>query len=913
MDVNGTRFHLILGREGWLGDRPTPETLAWHAPDHTLRLAEVPFVFPERTGNRRLGSGDRRGAGRDRYGNWYWIGPDHRDVRFQAAGSLGSTRFWPRSQTCTPNDDRGGFTDAAPPTTVAHRYAALAVTDRHFLVVGAPEVAGVLVFDLHAGGAPTTVSWPVPMSPIDMAAAPGGGVWILDGADPEQARYWCMDRYLRITDLAGGVPEAPEPAEFEPVRPPDHPGASPVPGAVATSAEIAAERAVAVEALPDGSVLVLDRGGLGPAQVLRLRASAELGRLSLAPLTAPVDFAFTPAHDDAAGVRGTVFVAESQGDQAFAFDLAADGSAVTPVRRYLPMRLFSGKALVASAAQVFYDLGERWLALADRRNPRYRTSATLDLTPFVAGEPGTVWHRLAIDGRIPAGTSVRVHSRAADDPQALNRMPWREEPVPYRRGLDSELPYHRFGAVGAREAGTWEVLLQRAVGRHLQVRLVLAGDGRHTPRLWAMRAHSPRFSYLQHYLPDLYQDDPDAADFLDRYLANVEGLFTALEGRIENAQALFDVASIDAQFIGWLGEWLGAAVDPTWDQARSRLLVQHAVELFGRRGTVRGLVESIRLATDPCPDSSIFTGTRPPGFAVRVVESFRTGPARGAAPTEPPAVTGPRLLETGGRWQPADGRGELDRRYRAFVLARHGSLAALERAWGRNVTSTVGGTAFAEPFPPRTPAAPAEATDRADFIAASLAVTYADVTAGDVASYRSFLAQRYRSPEKLSAAWGLVGGSVVASFTQVWLPSAALPSDGAPLRDWVQFVSAVLPAQRAAHRFTVLVPVQFGESDAAREDRLARVAQVVDRQRPAHTAYRVQPYWAAFRLGEARVGLETSIAEGSRFVAMVLGEGRTAQTYVGGEHPWDVSDRWIVGRDRVRPGIGHERTEGTDE
>ena len=910
MDINGTRFHLVLGRDGWLGDDPAPDGLAWHAPDHTLRLAEVPFVFPERTGNRRLRPEDRRGADRDRYGNWYWIGPDRRELRFQAAGILGSTRYWPQPQACVPQGT-GEFSDASPPPVAAvQRFAGLAVTADHHLVVGAPDLPGVLVFDLSAGGPPTSVTWPVGLSPVDMAAAPDGGVWILDDQPgPGRPRYWCLDRQLRIGNLAGAVPGPPEPPEFEPVGP-AAPGQPPAPAPVATPAAVAAEWAVAIEALPDGSVLVLDHGRHRPARVLHLRGDTELGQLPLAPLVGPVDFAFTP--DPGGGPAGTLYVAERQGDQAFAYRLAAGATALTPLPRYLPMRLFSGKALVASGGQVFYDLDERWLALADRRSPRYRNGATLDLGPFDADEPGTVWHRLTIDGRIPPGTSVRVQSRVADELAALTHAPWREEPAPYLRGLDSELPYHRFGAAGATDAGTWELLLQRAVGRHLQLRLVVAGDGRHTPRLWALRVHRPRFSYLHQYLPDLYQEDRDAADFLDRYLANIEGLFTALEGRIEGAQVLFGVTTLDGRYLGWLGEWLGAAVDPAWDEARVRLLLRHAVELFGRRGTARGLVEAIRLATDPCPDSSVFDGSRPPTFAVRVIESFRTRPAPGAAFGEA-ALTGPRLLETGQRWRPADGRLELDRRYQAFVVARHGTLAGLERAWGRGVATSPDGTSLAEPFPPLTPAAPVEAADRADFIGASLAVTYAEVTGADLGAYRSFLAQRYREPAALSASWGLVGGSVVTSFAEVRLPSATVPPDGRPLLDWVQFVSAFLPTLRAAHRFTVLVPVQLGDSDAARAERLARVAAVVDRERPAHTAYRVQPYWAAFRVGEARVGLETSLAEGSRFVAMVLGEGRTAEAYLGGGHPWDLRDRWVVGRDRVRLGADDGGTEATDE
>jgi len=54
----------------------------------------------------------------------------------------------------------------------------LAITRDHYLVVGVLKPQGLLVFDLHAGGAPVQMFWPaaVDFQSFDMAAAPGGGV-----------------------------------------------------------------------------------------------------------------------------------------------------------------------------------------------------------------------------------------------------------------------------------------------------------------------------------------------------------------------------------------------------------------------------------------------------------------------------------------------------------------------------------------------------------------------------------------------------------------------------------------------------------------------------------------------------------------------------------------------------------------
>src|SRR5262249_58396847 len=125
--------------------------------------------------------------------------------------------------------------------------------------------------------------------------------------------------------------------------------------------------------------------------------------------------------------------------------------------------------------------------------------------------------------------------------------------------------------------GTWELLLQRAKGRYLQLKLVLRGNGRSSPRLRALRAYYPRFSYSARYLPAVYREDAESASFLERYLANPEGLLTALEDRVAAAQVLFDVRSAPGELLDWLAGWFGAALDPAWDEAKRRLFLRPAL------------------------------------------------------------------------------------------------------------------------------------------------------------------------------------------------------------------------------------------------------------------------------------------------------------------------------------------------
>src|SRR5205814_8561541 len=111
----------------------------------------------------------------------------------------------------------------------------------------------------------------------------------------------------------------------------------------------------------------------------------------------------------------------------------------------------------------------------------------------------------------------------------------------YLRGDSSELLFQE--NVGGEGNGTWELLFHAAIGRYLQLKIQLIGNGRSTPRLRAMRIYYPRFSYLEHYLPAVYREDSQSASFLDRFLANLEGLYTTLEDKIAAVQMLFDPRS----------------------------------------------------------------------------------------------------------------------------------------------------------------------------------------------------------------------------------------------------------------------------------------------------------------------------------------------------------------------------------
>src|SRR5207237_7055460 len=239
MDVNGTRFQLLLGEADWgacldAAQGPQAQPLArswqasptraaqvrWHDERQEVTLAERLFKFVAAKNDHPPELTERRGAACDRFGNWYWIAATGDELLVNSAGTSRTAHFWSARDALRPAADArtGEFRacgSAPPPTPV--RFAGLAITEEHFLVVGVVEPAGLLLFDLHAGGPPQQLCWPdagARFVPFDMTPAPGGGVHILDR---EHRRYWTLDRQFNVLKLKPAPAAVAAADDFQPV------------------------------------------------------------------------------------------------------------------------------------------------------------------------------------------------------------------------------------------------------------------------------------------------------------------------------------------------------------------------------------------------------------------------------------------------------------------------------------------------------------------------------------------------------------------------------------------------------------------------------------------------------------------------------------------------------------------------
>jgi phage tail-like protein len=231
--------------------------------------------------------------------------------------------------------------------------------------------------------------------------------------------------------------------------------------------------------------------------------------------------------------------------------------------------------------------------IASSPSARYAQLGQLLTSPIDSGIPRCVWHRARIDADIPTGTVVSVAvatAEAADaTPQGQSANKWSNFPAGVPHPLDWQ------------EVSAPDFLIRQPPGRYLYLRLRLESrDGTATPRVRRIRLDFPRATSLD-FLPAIYRQSPDAADFTERFLALFDASIADLDAAIERAPALLDAGGVPDDVLPWLARFLGLVLDPGWEPARRRRILRALPELYRRRGTLAGLKMAFRLVFDVEP------------------------------------------------------------------------------------------------------------------------------------------------------------------------------------------------------------------------------------------------------------------------------------------------------------------------
>lgn len=283
------------------------------------------------------------------------------------------------------------------------------------------------------------------------------------------------------------------------------------------------------------------------------------------------------------------------------------------------------------------------------------TGGTLPTGPAVidSGKSQTVWHRMFLEGSIPARCGAIVWLAASDTQADLfsPACPWfphifgaatlssiptamlPDTPSAAWQSIPTEVAFAPtlLGEAPVENAqGLFMVLVQRAnkavrnlTGRYLGVRIQLNGDGRNTPEIAGLRVYASRFSYVQNYLPEIYREakfGPDAdadgsstrRDFFERFVDLFESQFTRIEDRVANAYLLMRAESTPDDSLDWLGSWIGIEPDG-FPPGRRRARLAATPYLYRWRGTANGITRALDVATDSMASRG----------AIIVIEDFR--------------------------------------------------------------------------------------------------------------------------------------------------------------------------------------------------------------------------------------------------------------------------------------------------
>jgi len=319
---------------------------------------------------------------------------------------------------------------------------------------------------------------------------------------------------------------------------------------------------------------------------------------------------------------GNIFVCarEAGTDHIYQFDL--DGSFVGKISipdftgRFLGLSFDSNGNLYASSTNgIAYFSPEK---LFTKEDGFYYTQ-TLD-----SGIEKCQWDRLSFAGQIPPKSLVKVFYSSSDD----ENLKWNIEKIlsdPDKStqdkagDIDEKLRWTGPELLSdlnnqadentdradmlhiTSEKDKKDMLFREQTGRYLWLKIGLSTfDERIRPLISQMKVLYPRISYLR-YLPAIYQEDPVAKDFLERFLSIFQTVLSDLETDITRIFSYFDPDTVPEAFLTWLASWMNLALDEDWPVYKKRYFIKRAFELYKWKGTPAGIESLVQIYTGKKP------------------------------------------------------------------------------------------------------------------------------------------------------------------------------------------------------------------------------------------------------------------------------------------------------------------------
>ena len=92
-------------------------------------------------------------------------------------------------------------------------------------------------------------------------------------------------------------------------------------------------------------------------------------------------------------------------------------------------------------------------------------------------------------------------------------------------------------------------------------------------------------------LPGIYQDGM----FIRGFTAGLDEVLAPVVATLDCLHAYVDPSVAPADFVTWLGGWVGVALEEDWPLDRRRRFVAAAADLYARRGTFHALADEVAI------------------------------------------------------------------------------------------------------------------------------------------------------------------------------------------------------------------------------------------------------------------------------------------------------------------------------
>ncbi len=239
------------------------------------------------------------------------------------------------------------------------------------------------------------------------------------------------------------------------------------------------------------------------------------------------------------------------------------------------------------------DNGE--ISIVDNTKRAYFFGSSIDLL-----EKGMTYHRLFIDCNFSKESNLKVCIRSSDNPYILiGQSPIKidEYLLDPNVTLDNKeelfkdnesVQYHK----------TNDMLLHAIKGRYIWIYMCIFDIDEQHSMVNSLTLEYPQNSFVE-YLPEIYHANND---FLKRYLSIFQSIYLDMERKIDKLPALLDSDLATGEGLEYLASWLGIYNEGgILNEEQFRYLVQNAIYLNKTKGTVKSIIDMVKLYTGEEP------------------------------------------------------------------------------------------------------------------------------------------------------------------------------------------------------------------------------------------------------------------------------------------------------------------------